>query len=212
MKRKRWIWIGGWGLPPAWLREKLEARLPEWDHFVIPPVRNWEALFRAANADRCGGYSLGARLLLHQSDAVTAANRASFPVLLAPFLPPEPDSGERGRRHETGFRKIQDLLSPNPAKALALFCKVAGLHGAASAHPPYPLEELAWGLRFLQQPPSPVEIPPHWSVWLGENDPLIDTPAFTARHPSVNTVPGAGHDAGTLLDAFVTEAGSPEQS
>lgn len=196
--KKRWLWIGGWGLAPEGLLETVTRFFPDWRHRVIPPGENWRREFLENRHERAGGHSLGGRLLLELSLEEIPSPHAP-PLLLAPFLPPQQDEGEAGRRQHKAFRLLEKTLESSPLQALALFHRFSGLGLPAPKSLPYSLGDLRWGLRFLALNPSPTDLPPGWECWFGEDDPLLEGKRLRQKYPPAKFLPGTGHDPADLI-------------
>ena len=222
MNQERWIWIGGWGLPPKWLREKAQQALPAANHTVVAPTRDILDSIDWTQFDRAGGYSYGAFLLLQQARTIP------LPVLLlAPFFAFAAEAGLGGKTERTRIRYLARWLKRNPPAALADFYTRAGLHSPIPPVPqsqtspvsqseiqnpkskiplpfpnlPYSADDLAWGLDQLALAEVPPPLPIHWIGLIGEQDSLLDARTLARTEPRLQVVPGAGHEPTPLLAA-----------
>jgi hypothetical protein len=199
---ERWIWIGGWGLPPEWLRRKAQQALPAAEHTVVAPGPDVVARIDWTQFDRVGGYSFGAFLLLQQAPSIP------LPVLLlAPFFAFAAEASLGGKIERTRIRYLARWLKRDPHAALADFYTRAGLHSPPSqisnlkSPPPLPYSaaDLAWGLDQLARTEVPALLPAHWIGLIGKNDPLLDTGALARIEPRLRLIPDAGHEPTPLL-------------
>lgn len=194
MSKQRWIWIGGWGIPPTWLRGEVEAALPFATHTVVPPTPGVVATIDWSEFDRAAGYSFGAFLLLKEAEMV-----ALPAVLLAPFFAYPAEAGLGGNIRLTQIRFLARWLTKDPLAALNDFYERAGLELKKPAELPYPLENLEWGLEQLAKVRAPTRLPETWKGLIGDRDPLLDASALLLAEPRLNVVPEAGHHPRALL-------------
>ncbi|MEX2382792.1 MAG: hypothetical protein WD490_10440 [Opitutales bacterium] len=198
------LWISGWGLPAAWLKERVEVSFPGNTHTVIPPSREAVRLLDDPSGyDRIAGYSLGAFLLL-QSLAMRP-ERYLLPgqnpiALLSPFFSFPAENGNGGRIPRAQVTFLARWIKREPLPALIDFYRRSGLTNApVPAALPYPIEELLWGLEQL----TDGEVDPLWSTeWVGlggADDPLLDTKRLKVLAPSLQILPEAGHGPEPML-------------
>ncbi len=202
-------WLGGWGVSPLAVRERLATALPGADIVVEAPTP--EALTRALATPAgvvLGGWSLGAHLLLRAAlDGRMGAERRI--VLVCPFPAFPAEAGQGGRVVATQLKFLRRRMRTDALAALEDFHRRAGLDLPPPTELPYPAEELAAGLDILADP-SPVSLPGAGSDRLlppsalllgGARDPLVDNDLLARLLPGLTVLPDAGHD----LASFVRE-------
>lgn len=199
------LWISGWGLPPSWLNERVEGVFPGENHTVVPPSRQaMKLLCDPARFDRVAGYSLGAFLLLKSllgPEEQRVDPKKTSIALLAPFFSFPSESGHGGRIPSAQVIFLARWLKKDPHSALRDFYRRSGLAVAPSSLSslPYPFGDLLWGLEWLING----QIAPFWSLdWIGlcgEDDPLLDAERLKDLVPSLQILPGTGHNPEPML-------------
>lgn len=204
--KTRHLWLGGWGVAPELVRDRLARALPAADITVLPPTRrSLDAVLDAPDDIALGGWSLGAHLLLRAwLDGRLAPGRRVR--LVCPFLAFPAEAGQGGRVAATQVKFLRRWLRTDPLAALADFHRRAGLALPTPTALPYSSEELAEGLEILESS-APVAGPTfHLSpgtchLFAGALDPLVDSDRLAQLIPGLTVLPGAGHD----LADFVRE-------
>ncbi len=196
----KFLWIGGWAIPPAFVRAEASKCFPDVEHHVLPPTHD---IRTEREFDRIIGHSLGAFLLLRWPERFRAVRGT---VLLAPFLgfPLEFDLG--GRVSLAQLRLTARHLRKNPLAAVNDFYERADLSLRATALP-YLVEDLAWGLDVLQTETvdeAPIKNQSRLIV-LGEQDPLLEAARIAENFPCAKILPMAGHRIEHLLAGFSGE-------
>lgn len=212
--KTRHLWLGGWGVAPELVRERLARALPAADITVLPPTRrSLDAVLDAPDDIALGGWSLGAHLLLRAwLDGRLAPGRRVR--LVCPFLAFPAEAGQGGRVAATQVKFLRRWLRTDPLAALADFHRRAGLALPTPTALPYSSEELAEGLEILSEsaplqqpamagsPPSAAARNPRSAIlFAGARDPLVDSDRLAQLIPGLTVLPGAGHD----LADFVRE-------
>ena len=182
------LWIGGWGIAPAWGLAQVEARFPDMEHVWRAPSA--DVLGDVESFDRLAGYSLGANLLLRMGLGYQA-------LLLAPFMDFKKEAGLGGRVSLTQLRYLQRWLRRNPLDALNDFFERAALAYRATELP-YAKEDLLWGLEQLMAD-TDAGIARGCTAMLGLEDPLLDTEALSGFFEKTERLSGVGHDLAGLL-------------
>lgn len=196
-KRERWIWVGGWGLSPEWLRKEAARAFPSGEHTAVAPTRDAVDRIKWHDFDRAGGYSLGAFLLLKN------AERIPRPALLAaPFFAWVYEAELGGRIRRAQIRYLERWLTREPCAALHDFYQRAGLGLERPDRLPYPLDDLKWGLQQLREEQAPPRLPGNWRGIIGAADPLLDAGVILTSEPRLEVVEG-GHHPAALLKAAV---------
>jgi hypothetical protein len=191
MSRPVCLWVGGWGLPPAWMKSLLEGAAPEVDHCVVPPTAAIEEAAFSRYA-RVGGFSLGTLLLLRC--------RMERPVvLLSPIFGYTAEMGLGGKVRATQVRYLMRWLERDPLAALGDFYQRARLDIEPPEQLPYPIEDLQWGLEQLLHQQVEPRLPEGWQGRLGAEDPFLDAARMVALEPRLLIVSGGGHDPASLL-------------
>ena len=205
----RHIWLGGWGVSPETVPERLRPAFPGADITVLPPTReNLEHALASPKETALGGWSLGARLLLEEaSKGHPGLGGRPAVTLVCPFLAFPSEAGQGGRVTTTQVKFLRRWLGKDPTAALGDFYQRAGLNLPAPVAPPYPVADLDAGLDLLADP-TPVELPSStfpgrvsFRFFAGENDPLVNNTRLAELLPGLKIVSGAGHD----LADFVRE-------
>lgn len=196
MNGPRWIWIGGWGLPPEWLHGQLYAALPDADHTVVPPTATAVDAIDWNSYDRIGGYSLGAFLLLKNADTVPLPA-----LLLAPFFAFPAEHNLGGRVKSVQVHVLLRRLRSDPLQALGDFYHRARLPLAPPKSLPYDRDDLSWGLSQLLNKAVPPKMPSSWQGIVGDADPLLDAARLAALEPRLLRTADAGHAPAELLKA-----------
>lgn len=194
MKGERWIWIGGWGLPPTWLQQRVKHAFPAAEHSVLPPGPDAVDQIDWRQFDRVGGYSLGAFLLLKQAETVPLPA-----LLLAPFFAYSAEPGVGGKIRQVQLRYLGRWLRREPTAALADFHARAQLSLPSSAELPYSMDDLEWGLQQLADERVSGRFPEGWTGIIGDCDPFLDANELVAAEPRLQVIAGAGHDPTSLL-------------
>lgn len=206
---RRHLWLGGWGVPPEAVRERLLRAYPGDAVGVLPPcAASVVAALQAPAGVSLGGWSLGAHLLWRaMPEGSPAAGRKV--TLVCPFAAFPAEAGQGGRVAATRVRFLRRWLRSDPTAALADFYQRAGLALPAPVGLPYAPAELAEGLDYLE---SVVPLTgatarfasPSLRLFAGACDPLLDSRRLREVLPGLTMVPGAGHD----LADFVREIAS----
>lgn len=196
MNTERWIWIGGWGVPVAWLENLARRVAPFARHTVVPPTPAAIDAINPEQFERVVGYSLGAFLLLKEAAKVPLPS-----LLLAPFFAFPAEAKLGGKVRQTQLRVLQRWLRRDPAEALGDFYKRSGLNLPPPATLPYEIDDLEWGLAQLAEERAPAGLPKNWSGVIGENDPLLDSDLLQTLETRLKVVPRAGHGPEALLRA-----------
>jgi hypothetical protein len=195
--RERWLWIGGWGLPPAWLQEQVATAFSDADHVVIPPGPASMEHVAAAEPERIGGFSLGSFLLLKNRERILRPC-----LILSPFFGYTEEMKLGGRIREVQVRFLSRWLQRDPLAALDDFYRRAGLDLPPPDELPYPLEDLVWGLEQLATERTAPALPPGWEGLTGRDDPFLASDRLHELEPRLQVVPGAGHHPASLLAAW----------
>jgi len=194
---RRWVWIGGWGIPTDVFTATVRECWPRDTHTVLAPDRQAPARARAAGADIVAGYSLGALLLL--SDDTWAE---SLPlVAVAPFLAFDAEAGLGGTTAAATREAMRGKFDRNPSGTLRLFQRVAGLPGLVTDPLPYAAEELAWGLDALGTLRAKAPTIRRARCYTGANDPLLSAAQLALHINALHLMEGEGHDFRQLLPA-----------
>ena len=195
-----WIWVSGWGLPPAHVKTIAERYFPEVEHRCLPPTPNLTEQLKRMNYDCLLGYSLGAFLILRQADIFA---RTCPYVLFAPFIDFKKESGKGGRVHTTQIKFLQRTLARNSLRTLNDFYTTADLDIPRQDSLPYALEDLSWGLDILlNESVTPETFKEDIHGFIGSDDPLIDANILQAHLPEVTLVQKAGHQLEPLIRAM----------
>lgn len=200
---KKWLWISGWGIPPAWFSEIVTQAIPDGTHRVIPPGPNALHAIKSETFDHLGGFSLGAFLLLQNAENLSAPA-----LLLSPFFGYTSEMECGGKIRKTQIRYLARSLQRQPLAALADFYERINLPIPPPDELPYPLEDLLWGLDTLANQQLPPGLPQNWTGLIGSSDPLLDAKQIKKQEPSLTIVPDAGHDPAALLRAWTLENNS----
>ena len=182
------LWVGGWGIAPAWGLAQVEARFPNMEHVWRAPGA--DVLEDFESFDRQAGYSLGANLLLRAG----LGHRA---LLLAPFVDFKKEAGLGGRVSLSQLHYVQRWLLRDPLAALNDFFERAALAYRATELP-YAKEDLLWGLEQLMAN-TDAGIARGCTAVLGLEDPLLDAEALAGFFEKTERLPGVGHDLAGLL-------------
>ncbi|MCC6491468.1 MAG: hypothetical protein IT424_00420 [Pirellulales bacterium] len=197
-------WLGGWAISPATILAAAAQRWPAAEHVVVTPGPRWaEELARQLQpGDRLAAYSLGAFLLLR---AKAPPLPPEHMTLLAPFFDLRREEQLGGRVQQGRLRYMIRRLARDPRAAVAEFYQSAALTIEPPAELPYALDELAWGLEQLYQPPGEVRLAAfrHATALAGSRDPLIDAPQLGRQWSQLRVIAGADHNLSPLLDFVI---------
>ena len=182
------LWIGGWGILPAWGLAHVKAHFPEASHEWRPPSPN--ALVDYESFDGLAGYSLGANILLR-------AGLGPRALLLAPFVDFKKESGLSGKISLTQLRYVRRWLERDPLAALNDFFDLACLSCRASELP-YNKEDLLWGVDQLILDGN-TTLGEGCTAILGTEDPLLDVRLAATIFSKSKRIEGAGHDLPEVL-------------
>ncbi len=194
-----WLWISGWGLPPAHVKTVAQRHFSEISNQCLPPVQNLSEQVAKENYTCLLGYSLGAFLILLQTDVFP---RMCPRILFAPFLDFKKES-ETGSRVATSQLKILlRTLKSDPLRAINDFYKRAGLDIQEQQTLPYALEDLTWGIETLLSESVTPEAFEGMRGFIGRHDPLLDAATIQTQLPELTLVPQADHRLETLISAM----------
>ncbi len=141
-----WAWISGWAICPERFKAAAAQALPQYTHTVFAPSPGAVADLLNSGAARIGGYSLGSLLLL---EALPRIPKELEITCLAPFTAFCEESQQGGTTPLATLQLLQARLEKQPAKAIKLFYRLAGLHDEPCKALPYAAEDLVWGLQQL---------------------------------------------------------------
>lgn len=197
---KRVAWLLGWAVPERWFAEIVRAEWPEAEHVAVAAsCHAWGQLEARGPYDAVIGYSLGALLLLRESERTSRL--AARVALLAPIFAFPKESEAGGRIGLTQLRFLRRWLQREPAAAVADFYLRAGLPVPAGAAAEFCCDELKWGLDRLERDEVPPRLPSGWSAWCGDADALLDATRLAQLEPAVRVVAGATHAPVELIRA-----------
>lgn len=182
-----WAWISGWAIDPQRFQTAAARARPDVHHVVFAPTSDAVEQVLTTPADRILGYSLGSLLLLHAAASIPPETEMHC---LAPILAFCRESGRGGTTPEASLSAIQQRLSLNPAQALKLFYRLAGLTETAPQELPYGEAELAWGLEMLRTLQVPQSATARAAAALGRGDRLLDHHSLRQRWPGVRLMDG----------------------
>ena len=195
---QRWLWIGGWGLPPTYTETLARRYFPKIEHCCLAPTSNWSKALGKGTFSHIIGYSLGAFLVLLQEEVHRTEDDPSV-ILFAPFIDFKREAEVGGRIAAARLNILHRHLIRRPLAALSDFYAAAGLGLPSPKELPYPLEDLLWGIEILlQKTVAPETIAPTLS-FIGDRDPLLDATVMSGAIPNLNVLSRVDHRLERLI-------------
>lgn len=190
-------WLLGWAVPEAWFAPFVYREFRDAEHSFVPAGP--DALTRLdavrQTCDWIVGYSLGAHLLLAAAAEGIVFGRVT---LLAPIFAFSREEELGGCVSRTQVRQLTRWLRRDRAAALADFYRRAGLDAPTHLELCTSTEDLTWGLDRLEKGRVTPPAPPHWQLWCGTDDPLLDAARLHELAPATRLVKGTHHPAALL--------------
>lgn len=191
-----WGWITGWGVCPEIFAATAAAAWPHCRHTVLTPSPDSVATLVALDCDVLAGYSLGSLLLLS-----TLAPSARPVLAIAPILAFDAEAGRGGKTPARHRLSLAARLARDPLAAVNLYLRLVNLSDLPRRQPLPATDELAWGLDALGTAHALPDSLSHAVLFLGADDPLVDSARLLAEAPRARLLPGLDHDFRRLLPA-----------
>lgn len=191
----KWVWIGGWGIHPEAIKACATQLYPGANHTVLPPTQQAFAEALQLQPDVLAGYSLGTLLIL--SEQIPESIQTVYGV--APIFAFDAESGQGGLTPARSRLALMEKFKKAPLTAIRLYLRLAGMADCFHDQLPYAESDLAWGLEALGTLRARSESIARATLFAGENDPISDAKAMSARCPSFKTLTNCGHDYRHML-------------
>lgn len=187
---KHFLCISGWGINPENLQKCIQAHFPQYRFTCVAPIPNSQKLLKS-NYEGYIAYSFGATFLLNFLHNISTKNPKIY--LIAPFINIVPSI-------KTKIYWMKKQLLQNPLTCLTQFYQLTQLNEPLTQLP-YSLENLLWGLSFMQSTTTNTSSLIHQLLY-SENDPLLQENnfhphSFQAIHQ--NNISSASHNYTTLI-------------
>lgn len=197
--RDTWAWISGWGIHPERFKAAAEQALPAYRHTVFAPSPRAVEDALQCGASRIGGYSLGSLLLLAALPRIP--DRLDI-TCLAPFTAFCEESQQGGTTPLATLQLLQTRLEKQPAKAIKLFYRLAGLNDEPCEALPYAAEDLTWGLQQLASVQVDSADLERTKGLVGLTDPLVRGTVLQSHWAHCAVIDNCTHRYDSLLSAL----------